>query len=118
MNKPLILGISLLALSACHTPPKNDISAMQAGLTAAEATAFQYVTLPACSGSNGPGCSDPAISAKIKAADNAAYTALVTAQTVADNVNSSSSAISNAVSAAQTALGGLQTVISSLPVTK
>jgi hypothetical protein len=69
------IGILFLAasLTACAS---NGVAQTEVGLTSAEQLAMQYVTLPACPSATGALCSDPSITAKIKAADDVAYAAV------------------------------------------
>lgn len=72
--RKILLGAALLALAACTTgQPQETAAVMASGLTVAERTALGYVSLPRCP-AGAPVCSDPAIVAKIRQADDAAYT--------------------------------------------
>jgi hypothetical protein len=80
MNRlPTIAAVLMLA-GCAQTVPASEIA-----LTAAEATALQYVTLPACApgATSQPGgalCSQATVVAQIKAADNTAFTAVKAAE--------------------------------------
>lgn len=69
--RPLLLA-GLLALAACGQNP-DAMNAAKMALTAAETAATVYVQLPLCPQPTGRLCSDAAISAQIKAADQIAY---------------------------------------------
>lgn len=80
---PVLAGA--LALSACQsettrTEPASttNISLAITALTAAERAALIYTQLPPCPG-GGRLCADPAVKARIKAADATAYDAVVAA---------------------------------------
>ena len=66
--------ITSLAVSACAG---TSVASVEVALTGAEHAATTYVTQPACpAGTSVATCSDPSLVAKIKAADNLAYTAV------------------------------------------
>ena len=83
-RRAMIAGIALglpLFLCACPSNPANTAPALETALTAAEATALHYVTLPACapgatSQTGGALCSQATVVTQIKLADNAAYAAV------------------------------------------
>ena len=66
----------LLALAACAGT--SGLAGTEVALTETERLALAYVTLPACPGA--ALCSDAAVVAKIKAADNIAYAAVMGAK--------------------------------------
>ncbi len=77
----------LIALSGCVSPPSAGVSkgvlAAERTLTLAEQTGQVYTDLPRCGSLLAVGkplCSDPAIAAKMAAADNKAYAAVVAAR--------------------------------------
>ncbi len=74
-----MLLVAGFGLAACTVTP-SDVSTLETSLTAAENLGLAYAALPNCTGSNGPVCSDPAVIADIKTADNAAYAALTALQ--------------------------------------
>lgn len=84
MKRIAIIGFACcaLALAACSTTTvQTDSAAAAVALTTAERLALVYMSLPQC---GAPGatavCSDPAVKAKIKAADNTAYAAVKSAE--------------------------------------
>jgi uncharacterized protein YcfL len=98
-------AIASIALAACSsTQQSQTVAGAEVALTAAEAAAFQYVTLPVCPASNGTLCSNPAISAQIKAADNVAFAAVKSAE-----------AGSGSVATAMAAIASLSSVIPTTP---
>lgn len=82
---------------------QQTIASLEVGLASAEYAAAAYVKLPVCVGTT-PVCSDPALSAKLKAADNRAYAAIKTAEGIAAAGGSVSTV---AASAALVAFQGL-----------
>jgi hypothetical protein len=94
MRHILTTVCAAILLSACSgsgtsttSPPASPlvtIVATETGLTAAGTLAMNYVTLPICTGANGPLCADPTIKAQVKNAYDMAYDAVTAAQTVAD----------------------------------
>lgn len=122
---PSAAGAALLLLAGCATgssagtttpTAKATVLGLEAGLTVADNLALNYVSLPACTGSNGPLCSNPTVVAQIKAADNAAYGAVTAAQAAVDaDATGTAATTVAAVSAAATALQALQTAVASLP---
>ena len=72
-------------------PIATDVGTVALALTAAERLAIAYIKLPRCP-APAP-CSDPAIVAKIAAADNAAFNAVQAARTGAGTVDAAWSAI-------------------------
>jgi hypothetical protein len=83
--------MAVLSLSACQPPgggaqsTVSTIAMMEQSLTAAEKAATIYIKLPLCSTTAQRPCSDAAVSAKIKAADQAAYDAVKAARASSDN---------------------------------
>ena len=73
--RALILLAATLALTRCGA---NTVPAAEVALTQAEVTAKIYTDLPRCPAA--APCSDPAIVAKIGAADNAAFAAVKAAE--------------------------------------
>lgn len=65
-------------LSACAGT--TTLAQVEVALTGAETAATAYVKLPLCPQPGGAWCSDPAITAKIKAADMLAYTSVQNAK--------------------------------------
>ena len=87
---------AIAALAACSsTQQSQTVAGAEVALTAAEAAAFQYVTLPVCPVSNGTLCSSPAISAQIKAADNVAFAAVNSAKAGSSSVATAMAAIAS-----------------------
>jgi hypothetical protein len=78
--KHLFLLCLLLPAACGTTQTAQTVAASEVALTAAEATAFKYATLPSCPVTTGTLCSQPAIVAQIKAADNIAYAAVKAAE--------------------------------------
>ena len=77
MRKIILAGT--LALAGCSgVTASNDVASTAVALTGAERLASVYVALPRCP-ATAP-CSDPAVVAQIKAADNAAYAAVKQAE--------------------------------------
>jgi len=100
----VVLAITIAACSAQTTA--TTVAASAVALTAAEATAYKYVTLPSCvapatAGPNGTLCAQPAIVMQIKATDNAAYAAVKAAE------GAGTQAAASAASAAVAALSAL-----------
>lgn len=97
MKRIAIIGFACcaLALAACTTPAvQTDAAAAEVALTTAERLALAYTTLPQCGAAGATAiCSDPAIKAKIKAADNTAYTAVKAAETGGTTVAAAVAAI-------------------------
>lgn len=101
---PLILSVSSL-IGCTTTQPAGTVAATEIALTTAESLAFHYATLPTCP-TAAPACSDPAVVARIKAADNTAYAAVKAARaaTAAGNDNGTVAAASAAVAALNAAI--------------
>jgi hypothetical protein len=78
--KHLFLLCLLLPAACGTTQTAQTVAASEVALTAAEATAFKYATLPSCPSPTGTLCSQPAIVAQIKAADNIAFAAVKAAE--------------------------------------
>jgi hypothetical protein len=77
--RKFIIALPILALAGCggNTAPiqttyDNSTAAAETALTGAEKAATNYVTLPLCVSGGPIICSNAAISAQIKAADNIA----------------------------------------------
>lgn len=106
-----ILAVALL-LAGCATAGHSssaDVAALTVGLTAAERAATAYLTLPTCPGA--PLCSNPGISARIKAADQKAYVAVKAAGALAADVQAAPNAVAASLAAARTALVALQQLV-------
>lgn len=104
--------IALLLLAGCSTVsdifqdyPKQ-VAILEASLTTAEHTALIYVSLPVCGKTRALACRTPAITAKIGAFDEAAYTAVQAAR-VAETQTS--------IEAANTAITALRSITDTLP---
>ena len=96
---------AIAALAACSSAQQSQtVAGAEVALTAAEAAAFQYVKLPLCPASDGTLCSNVAISAQIKAADNVAFAAV-----------NSAKAGSGSVATAMAAIASLSAVIPATP---
>jgi hypothetical protein len=110
LGLPAALAVALAGCGTSSAPPapSADVAALEAGLTAAEAIATAYVRLPACTGSNGPLCSDVGIVGQIKTADAQAYTAVKAAEAAGDVAS---------LTTAQAAVASLTTITGVLPVT-
>lgn len=106
----LFVAVALTALlSACAgTSQIAVVNAAQVTLGGLELTGTQYLNLPPCGGTIKV-CSDPAMSAKIKAADNTAYAAIVAARKSAEAGQSVDMTATNA------ALAGLLTLVQQIP---
>ncbi len=100
--KYIIAFALALSLGACSTTqPAATVAATEIALTSAEVLAFHYVTLPPCGGASTVACSNPALVARIKAADTKAYDAVKVARaaTGAGSDNGTVAAASAAVAA-------------------
>jgi len=95
----------IVVLAGCATSTQTTtVSGLEVALTAADQLALQYVTLPLCT-SGGPAlCSQATVSAQIKAASLAAYTAVKAAE---------KSGASADLTAAQDALTALSALVPS-----
>ncbi len=101
----LLLTVSSIALllAACAQAPQTTVAQVAVALTAADQVALAYVDLPHCGTAGASAaCSDPATTAKIKGAAQAAYTAVRTAE---------ASGASADLSLAVSAVGALSAVI-------
>ena len=99
----LLAGLLGLGLTACAQPPQTTVAQVAVALTAADQVALAYVDLPHCGAAGASAaCSDPATTAKIKGAAQAAYTAVRTAE---------ASGASADLSLAVSAVGALSAVI-------
>jgi hypothetical protein len=85
MRRFILAIVAVQSLSACQQSTVSIISMMEQSLTAAEKAATIYVKLPLCSTTTQHPCSDAAVSAKIKEADQAAYEAVKAARASTDN---------------------------------
>jgi hypothetical protein len=108
MTRYILPVVAILSVSACQNPggggqsPVTAIALMEQSLTAAEKAATIYIELPLCSIKPQRPCSDASVSAKIKAADQAAYDAVKAARTSGDDAK---------MAAAKAALAALIDVI-------
>lgn len=75
---PLLLLMAACATAPATTTVNNSVAAAVIALTSAEKAALIYTSLPACP--TAPVCADSVLKAKIKAADNTAYTAVKAAE--------------------------------------
>lgn len=107
----LLLFSVLLALSACSTIQElysdipKQVATMEVALATAEHTALIYASLPVCGKTTAVLCRTPAVTAKIGAADTAAYTAIEAARQAETE---------DTLNAAQTALTAYQQIVSGL----
>lgn len=100
--------------SLTPTTPAQSVFAAKATYAGALIVAVQYKALPAC-----PKvviCSDPAIVAKLQAADNIAAPALNSAEAAARNPDFGQNALQTAVIAAQNAVTALTSITATLKV--
>ena len=87
--------LAVLALGACSADP-TAINATKVALTAAETAATIYVKLPICP-VGAPLCSEPVVSAQIKAADVVAYNLVKSASAGSISPQAASEAIAKLV---------------------
>lgn len=96
----VVIVVSILAAGCAAqqgASVQTDVAKAEVALTAAERVALHYVTLPPCLKAHAPLCSDAAVVARIKQADNAAYAAVKAAR--ASNNRSDLTAANAAVAA-------------------
>lgn len=104
--------ILLLALMSCstieeiYTDVPKQIAEAQATLAAADHTALMYASLPVCGKTTAILCRDPAITKKIKAANDIAFAAVQAAYAAKSQ---------DALDAAITALNALTSITNNLP---
>lgn len=110
--KKFLLIAPLLCLMGCSTIkdvftdyPKQ-VAILEASLATAEHTALIYVNLPVCGKTPAIACRTPAITKKIGAYDEAAYTAVKAARMSEDQTS---------IQAAMTAIDALHSVTDALP---
>lgn len=98
-----LTAIALSALAGCSSQQAvtatgdqtiRTVAGAEIALTAAEREALIYTSLPPCTApQTNPVCADPAIKARIKAADNTAYNAVMAARQNAGTIAAAVSAI-------------------------
>lgn len=106
---PLLI-VFALPLAGCPEAG-NEVAALKVSLTAAEIGGKAYVELPLCETTASKVCSEADISAKIKAADQAAFDAIMKAGEIVNDPNTSKDAVSLAVNGARIAIAGLSSLI-------
>lgn len=105
----LFAAIALAGVAGCTTAqPRSTVAALETSLTVLEAGGTAYIQLPLCGGASEV-CSDPAVSARIKAADVKAYTAVKAARAATANGggDGSTQAAAAAVAALRTLIPGI-----------
>lgn len=108
-----LLVIALVSLTACstiaelYTNVPDEVAKLQYSYATAEHVALIYATLDSCLKTSKPICRDPVTTKKIKAADNAAFTAIEAAYKAQDQTT---------LGAAQTAVNAFTTITSSLKI--
>lgn len=109
MRVAALLAIAMLTamLTACATAnTKSVIAGLEVSLTSAETAATLYARLPVCGAA--AICQNPAVTAKLKAADATAYAAVKSAEAAA------ASGASVDTTAAVAAVAALQSAIPAL----
>lgn len=114
------VAVSLLAVAGCAAgsgpTPLATVVAEQKALTEANTVALVYLRLPACTGTNGPVCSTPPVSASVKKASKAAYDAVVAAQAAIDaDPGASKSATSASLAVSLAAMTAYLSLTGALP---
>lgn len=108
----LFLAVLLSACSTTPTTPQQTIYQIEANYTAAAQIILAYKGLPPCPAATVL-CSDPAVVAKLKDADNIAYASLKAAETVARSPGAGANA-ATAQLAAQQAIAALTAITATL----
>jgi hypothetical protein len=106
--RPIVLAAALLCAACTSANQQSSIAALEVGLATAETAAVAYKDLPPCGGT-ATVCSDPAIVAQMKAADNKAYDAIKAAEAKA------ATGASVDLTAATAALSLLQGIVATTP---
>lgn len=120
--KRILATLALVALTACAgigvpapKTPAQIVLETKAIYTGALVIAVQYKQLPSCAIPMHPVlCSDGAIVTKLQKADDIAKPLIDTAQKAVDDPRLGKSAVDNAIVAAQSALGALTAITSTL----
>jgi len=109
----IIAILCLLLVGACQTPPRptNDVLASMTAYQAALTIAVAYNNLPRCAQDGPPVCSDVAVVAQLRKADDAAIAVLAAAQKVALTPGVTDSAVQAALAAATQGVTAFQTIV-------
>lgn len=103
---PLFLLMGCSTVNEMFTDYPKQVAIAEASLATAEHTALIYVNLPVCGKTTAVACRTPAITAKIGAYDQTAFTAIQAARVAEDQTS---------IDAAMTAINALKSVTDTLP---
>lgn len=110
--KRSVVGLVFI-LAGCATPesPQQAVFQAKVGYAVALSAAVAYNNLPRC---GEPPCSDPAIVAQLRRADNTAIAALDASEAAVRTPGFGESLVTSAVAAAKAALAAFVSITSSL----